>query len=276
MASSRVGLRIRTFTALVRGTAARASINGMENARVLPVPVCAVATTARPSMSGGMACAWTGVGVTNSFLTRLFRNAEQRLSSEKCCIKSVRSVTAPETLLVFSVAAIRTRTRPGGRFAGRTDVERIIRKLPGYSIRAGWPLRISLAPMESIDCLLTETYIEDSGNRLRYQSFSCWTTGSSHLRTGHLPQLAQSSFARPRSFLEEDRCDFAVSRRTLEPSVGREGRRVFGTTSARALSSFSRARTSAQLASCVRCTRDVMINTPSCVARLPANASRRR
>ena len=41
---------------------------------------------------------------------------------------------------------------------------------------------------------------------------------------------AQSSFVRPRSFLEADRCDFAVSRRTLEPSVGRLGRRVFGTT----------------------------------------------
>jgi len=33
-----------------------------------------------------MACAWTGVGVTNSFLARLFRNAEQRLSSEKSFI----------------------------------------------------------------------------------------------------------------------------------------------------------------------------------------------
>jgi len=87
---------------------------------------------------------------------------------------------------------------------------------------------------------------------------------------------AQSSFARPRSFLEEDRRNFAVSRRILEPSVGRLGRRVFGATCARAISSFSRARASARLASCVRCTRDVMINTPSCVARLPASARRRR
>src|SRR5450631_282663 len=86
----------------------------------------------------------------------------------------------------------------------------------------------------------------------------------------------QSSFIRPRNFLEEERCDFAVSRRTLEPSVGRLGRRVFGTTSARAISSFSRARASARLASCVRSAREVMINTPSCVARLPANARRRR
>ena len=85
----------------------------------------------------------------------------------------------------------------------------------------------------------------------------------------------QSSLVRPRNFFEEDRCDFAVSRRTLEASVGRLGRRVFGTTSARAISSFSRARASARLASCVRCTREVMINTPSCVARPPANARRR-
>src|SRR5882757_7592510 len=90
MASSRVGLRIRTFIVLVRGTAASASITGIENARVLPVPVCAVATTSRPSMSGGMACAWTGVGVTNWFLARLFRNAEQRLSSVKCFIDYVQ------------------------------------------------------------------------------------------------------------------------------------------------------------------------------------------
>src|ERR1035438_9064780 len=85
----------------------------------------------------------------------------------------------------------------------------------------------------------------------------------------------QSSLIRPRNFFEKDRSDFAVSRRTLEPSVGRLGRRVFGATSARAISSFSRARASARLASCVRCAREVMTNTPSCVARLPANARRR-
>jgi len=90
-----------------------------------------------------------------------------------------------------------------------------------------------------------------------------------------MDEPAQSSFVRPRSFLDEDRCDFAVSRRTLEPSVGRLGRRVFDTTCARAISSFRRARASARLASCVRCTRGVMINTPSCMARLPANARRR-
>ena len=85
----------------------------------------------------------------------------------------------------------------------------------------------------------------------------------------------QSSFVRPRSFFEEARCDFAVSRRTLEPRVGRLARRIFGTTCARVINSSSRARASARLASCVRCWRAVMINTPSCVTRLPANARRR-
>jgi hypothetical protein len=88
-------------------------------------------------------------------------------------------------------------------------------------------------------------------------------------------RCAHSSFVWRRSLFEEDRFDFAVSLRILEPNVGRLGRRVFGTASARAISSSSRARASARLASCVRCWRAVMINTPSCVARLPANARRR-
>ena len=59
-----------------------------------------------------MACAWTGVGVTNSFLTRLFRKAEQRSSSEKCCIQFVRFLRRrAETLSVSSVAAFGTRAR---------------------------------------------------------------------------------------------------------------------------------------------------------------------
>src|SRR5580700_6028047 len=112
MASSRVGQRIRTFIVLVRGTAARASITGIENAKVLPVPVCAVATTSRPSMSGGMACAWTGVGVTNSYLSRLFRNAEQRLNSENCCINCVRFILRRTgTLSVFRIAGLTKYTR---------------------------------------------------------------------------------------------------------------------------------------------------------------------
>src|SRR5665213_1359293 len=135
MASSRVGLRIRTFIVLVRGTATRASITGIENARVLPVPVCAVATTSRPSMSGGMACAWTGVGVTNSFLSRLFRNAEQRLSSEKCCIHCVRfSLRRTGTLSVFRIAALGN-TRASKRGVRRVcRIECALQKLSGCGV----------------------------------------------------------------------------------------------------------------------------------------------
>lgn len=86
---------------------------------------------------------------------------------------------------------------------------------------------------------------------------------------------SQSSWVRLRSFFETERCDFSVRRRALEPSVGRLGRRALGTASARAISSSRRARASARLASWVRCSRAVMINTPSRVARFPAKARRR-
>jgi hypothetical protein len=52
---------------------------------------------------------------------------------------------------------------------------------------------------------------------------------------------AHSSFVWRRSLFEEDRLGFSVSLRILEPSVGRLGRRVVGTASARAISSSSRA-----------------------------------
>src|SRR5271167_1562771 len=52
-------------------SAARRSMIGIKKARVLPVPVCAVARTSLPSSAGGIADAWTGVGVVkwrcNSF-----------------------------------------------------------------------------------------------------------------------------------------------------------------------------------------------------------------
>ena len=75
--------------------------------------------------------------------------------------------------------------------------------------------------------------------------------------------------------MEEERRDFSLRRLTLEPSVGRPGRRVLGTTWARAISSSSRARAAARLASCVRCSLALMIKTPSRVARFPANVRRR-
>jgi len=84
---------------------------------------------------------------------------------------------------------------------------------------------------------------------------------------------AQSSFTGRSSYLGGGYvCDFAVRPTDLEPNVGRLGAAGFGTTCALAISSFSRARASARLASCVRCTRVRDDHTPSCVARLAGNA----
>jgi hypothetical protein len=62
-ASSRVGSRIseRGIRAFARPWA-RMSIIGSVKAAVLPVPVCAVASTSRPIRICGMAAAWMGVG----------------------------------------------------------------------------------------------------------------------------------------------------------------------------------------------------------------------
>jgi hypothetical protein len=48
----------------------------------LPVPVCAVATTSRPSSAGGIAPACTGVGVTKFTAARRFCTRGERDSSE--------------------------------------------------------------------------------------------------------------------------------------------------------------------------------------------------
>ena len=53
-----------------------------------------------------MACAWTGVGVTNSFVSRLFRKAEQRLSSEKCCIICVRFFLGDQNIVSYQDSSV--------------------------------------------------------------------------------------------------------------------------------------------------------------------------
>src|SRR6185437_6682836 len=88
-ASSRVGVRIRAETPVGRSPRERSSKIGRRNARVLPVPVCAVATTSRPSRAGGIACACTGVGWTNPLRVKLLCSVALRVSSEnlfiQCC-----------------------------------------------------------------------------------------------------------------------------------------------------------------------------------------------
>src|ERR1700688_4632984 len=89
MASSRVGNRMSARMGprlpLVLGTevASMRWIIGMRKLRVLPVPVEAVARMSLPSRAGGMALAWTGVGVVKPALVRRFLSESERLKSVK-------------------------------------------------------------------------------------------------------------------------------------------------------------------------------------------------
>ena len=60
--SSRVGVRTSAWTWELDGSIF--STIGMPKAAVLPVPVCAWPMRSSPRRSGGMARAWTSVGVT--------------------------------------------------------------------------------------------------------------------------------------------------------------------------------------------------------------------
>src|SRR4051812_3632886 len=60
MHSSRVGVRTRAWTSWTDGSTC--SIIGSPKAAVLPDPVWAWPIMSRPSMSGGIACSWIGLG----------------------------------------------------------------------------------------------------------------------------------------------------------------------------------------------------------------------
>ena len=62
MHSSRVGVSTSACTSSSVGSTD--SINGSPKAAVLPVPVWAWPITSRPSISGGIACSWIGLGVS--------------------------------------------------------------------------------------------------------------------------------------------------------------------------------------------------------------------
>ncbi len=63
VANSRVGVKINTRgLVLVMRTLTQCRA-GNTNAAVLPVPVCAQATTSLPAKMFGIALAWTGVGL---------------------------------------------------------------------------------------------------------------------------------------------------------------------------------------------------------------------
>src|SRR5580700_10226392 len=64
----------------------RRLIMGRTKARVLPVPVWAVATTSRPASAGSIDWACTAVGSVKPFLNRLLFTRAEILNSEKLFI----------------------------------------------------------------------------------------------------------------------------------------------------------------------------------------------
>jgi hypothetical protein len=67
------------------------SITGTRKARVLPVPVWAVARTSRPARAGGIAAAWTGVGIVMLAEARFPCKTGERDSSKKVFIQELRT-----------------------------------------------------------------------------------------------------------------------------------------------------------------------------------------
>jgi hypothetical protein len=92
LANSRVGTRMRVDTWRCFACTIIFLIIGIRNAKVFRVPVCAVARTSFPSSAGGIAEAWTGVGV-----------AKWRCASF-CCSPADRGISANcvKTILFLS------------------------------------------------------------------------------------------------------------------------------------------------------------------------------
>ncbi len=101
MASSRVGLRIMARIPARCGSLPNNWISGRTNARVFPVPVCAVATRSRPASAGSIARACTGVGSVKPCFLRLLIKRAERESSEKLfiyvCVFVRRGISEPTT-----------------------------------------------------------------------------------------------------------------------------------------------------------------------------------
>src|ERR1700733_1807383 len=90
IASSRVGLSMRARTPERDVSFSIELMIGRTNASVLPVPVCAVATTSRPASAGSIDWAWTAVGSVKPFLNRLLFTRAEIENSEKLFIVYVR------------------------------------------------------------------------------------------------------------------------------------------------------------------------------------------
>src|ERR1035437_3910527 len=91
----------------------RRSISGIPNAAVLPVPVCALARTSLPARAGGIAAAWTGVGVVKPSSRTARRSAGLRPSASKVgCIDSFENERARS--IVGNSKDRASETSPGG------------------------------------------------------------------------------------------------------------------------------------------------------------------
>src|SRR3954468_3197849 len=101
---------MRAHTPVGRSPRVRSSKIGRRNARVLPVPVCAVATTSRPSRAGGIACACTGVGMTNPLRVKLLCSDALRVSSENLFIQFLggKEISEPAYVLRREQICLRT------------------------------------------------------------------------------------------------------------------------------------------------------------------------
>src|SRR5580692_943517 len=95
MASSRVGLRITALTPAV-GFLISDSSNGRTKARVLPVPVCAVATISWPASAGEIVLDCTAVGCTKLCRARLAcKTGDNEISENVFIQKFAKEISEP-------------------------------------------------------------------------------------------------------------------------------------------------------------------------------------
>ena len=131
-ASSRVGAMTMAkgpSPRLISGCWRQCWIIGMENAAVLPEPVSAHPRTSRPEQITGMACAWMGVGLSNSLnlmsieiLVSRFMSSKDSIGGGASSVPAGTSTVTSMRLRISSHCGIRVvgtrrgqrRFRPGG------------------------------------------------------------------------------------------------------------------------------------------------------------------
>src|ERR1017187_10183642 len=146
MASSRVGSRISACAAFMSLVFCSISTIGIRNPSVLPVPVCAVASTSRPSRAGGMQPICTGVGITKLLASMRAIRAGERENCENSVVKAVKLVKIDTFLLWFREPHFPQKpaigTGPGGWHTNPVRVPTCyqnMRKGEPKILRTDWP-----------------------------------------------------------------------------------------------------------------------------------------